>query len=172
MTEGHASISVGSDSAEKKQPFNNSSHDRLDPKIWRVVTVVLIAPFMTQLDSTVVNSSLSIIQKELHSSVEVAQWIISGYLLALALMLPLNGWIVDRIGTKRLYLACFTAFTLASALCGLAGTMAHLILARLIQGIAGGLLAPLTQMTIARIAGRKWPASSVMRRRQFYWLQF
>ncbi|MCC8957663.1 DHA2 family efflux MFS transporter permease subunit [Bradyrhizobium sp. Pear77] len=109
---------------------------------------------MTQLDSTVVSVSLSTIQQELHSSVEVAQWIISGYLLALALMLPLNDWIVDRIGAKRLYLACFTTFTLASALCGSARTIDHLILARLVQGIAGGLLAPLTQMMIARVAGR------------------
>jgi EmrB/QacA subfamily drug resistance transporter len=73
---------------------------------------------------------------------------------ALALMLPLNGWLVDRLGAKRLYLGCFSAFTLASLLCGVARTMDELICARMLQGIAGGLLAPMTQMMIARVAGK------------------
>jgi EmrB/QacA subfamily drug resistance transporter len=128
--------------------------ERLDPRVWRVAAVVFLGPFMTQMDSTVVNVSLSTIRQELHSSIESAQWIISGYLLALALMLPLNGWLVDRLGAKRLYLGCFSAFTLASLLCGAARTMDQLICARVIQGIAGGLLAPMTQLMLARIAGK------------------
>jgi EmrB/QacA subfamily drug resistance transporter len=131
-----------------------SSSDGLDPRVWRVAAVVFLGPFMTGLDSTVVTVSLSTIRQELHSSIASAHWIISGYLLALALMLPLNGWLVDRLGAKRLYLGCFSAFTLASLLCGSARTMDELILARVIQGIAGGLLAPMTQMMIARVAGR------------------
>jgi MFS family permease len=55
----------------------------------------LLGPFMTQMDSTVVNVSLSTIRQDLHASIATAQWIISGYLLALALMLPLNGWMVN-----------------------------------------------------------------------------
>lgn len=128
--------------------------DVLDPRIWRVAAVVLLGPFMTQLDSTVVNVSLAAIRLDLHASIDSAQWIISGYLLALALMLPLNGWLVDRIGAKRLYLGCFSAFTLASLLCGSARTMEQLIAYRVIQGIAGGLLAPMTQMMMARAAGK------------------
>jgi EmrB/QacA subfamily drug resistance transporter len=131
-----------------------SASDRLDPKIWKVIVVVLLGPFMTQMDSTIVNVSLSTIRDALHSTIASAQWIISGYLLALALMLPLNGWIVDRLGAKRLYLGCFSAFTLASLLCGAARTMDQLICARLLQGLAGGLLAPLTQMMLARVAGK------------------
>src|SRR5580704_9324686 len=127
---------------------------KLDPAVLRVVAVVLLGPFMSQVDSTVVNVSLSAIRDDLHSSTEVAQWIISGYLLALALMLPLNGWLVDRWGAKRLYLGCFSGFTLASLLCGAAHTMDELIWARVIQGMAGGLLAPMNQMMIARYAGR------------------
>lgn len=128
--------------------------DRIDPRVWRVAAVVAIGPFMTQLDSTVVNVSLSAISQDLHASTAAAQWIISGYLLALALMLPLSGWLVDRVGAKRLYLGCFSVFTLASLLCGAARTMDELILARLLQGMAGGLLAPMTQMMMARAAGR------------------
>jgi EmrB/QacA subfamily drug resistance transporter len=126
----------------------------LDPKLWKVIGVVMLGPFMAQMDSTVVNVSLSSIREDLHASIAATHWIISGYLLALALMLPINGWLVDRIGAKRLYLVCFSGFTLASLLCGASTTMEGLIRARLLQGIAGGLLAPLTQMMLARAAGR------------------
>jgi EmrB/QacA subfamily drug resistance transporter len=91
----------------------------------------------------------------LHSSTEVAQWIVSGYLIALALMLPLNGWLVDRLGAKRLYLVCFTLFTAASMGCGAARSMSSLVFARVLQGMAGGLLAPLTQLMMARVAGKQ-----------------
>jgi EmrB/QacA subfamily drug resistance transporter len=131
------------------------SDDGMDPRVWKVAAVVFLGPFMSQMDSTVVNVSLSTIRQELRSNIASAQWIISGYLLALALMLPLNGWLVDRLGAKRLYLGCFSAFTLASLLCGAARTMDELICARIIQGIAGGLLAPMTQLMLARVAGRK-----------------
>ena len=63
---------------------------------------------MSQMDSTVVNVSLSAIKQELHSTIASAQWVVSGYLLALALMLPLNVWLVGRLGEKRLYLICFS----------------------------------------------------------------
>jgi EmrB/QacA subfamily drug resistance transporter len=108
---------------------------------------------MTSLDSTVVNVSLATLGHELHVPLTTVQWVTTGYLLALALMLPLSGWLVDRIGAKRVYLCCFTAFTLASLLCGLATSAGVLIGARLLQGMAGGLLAPMAQMMVARGAG-------------------
>ncbi len=120
-----------------------------------MIAVVFLGPFMTQMDSTVVNVALSTIRQDLHATITSAQWMISGYLLALALMLPLNGWLVDRLGAKRLYLGCFSAFTLASVLCGAARTMDELIFARVIQGIAGGLLAPMATMMLARVAGKQ-----------------
>lgn len=131
------------------------SSEKLSPQTWKIIGVVILAPFMSQMDSTVVNVSLSAMAQDLQSSISTAQWIISGYLLALALMLPINGWLVDRIGAKKLYLICFSAFTLASFLCGAAHNMHELIAARVIQGMAGGLLAPLTQLMIARVAGKQ-----------------
>jgi EmrB/QacA subfamily drug resistance transporter len=119
-----------------------------------VAIVAVIGPFMTQVDSTVVNVSLSTISHTLGSSIATAQWIVSGYLLAMALMLPLNGWLVDRMGAKRLYIVCFSTFTLASILCGASRTMGELIVARVFQGLVGGVLAPMTQMMIARVAGK------------------
>jgi EmrB/QacA subfamily drug resistance transporter len=98
--------------------------------------------------------SLASLAADLHVSLSAIQWVTSGYLLALALMLPLNGWLVDRIGAKALYLVCFTAFTLSSALCGLAWSANSLIAFRIFQGMSGGLLAPMAQMMIARAAGK------------------
>ena len=128
--------------------------DRLDPLVWRTVAVVVLGPLMTQMDATIVGVSLSSIGQALHAPIVTVQWVIGGYLLALALMLPLNGWLVDRFGAKTLYLTCFSAFTLASLLCGAARSIDGLIAARLLQGLSGGLLAPMAQMMVARVAGR------------------
>jgi EmrB/QacA subfamily drug resistance transporter len=128
--------------------------DRLDPLIWKVTSVAVLGSFLAQLDATVVNVSLSSLAVDLHSSFATIQWVTSGYLLALALMLPLSGWLVERIGAKSLYLWCFSAFTLSSALCGLAWSADSLIGFRVLQGISGGLMAPMAQMMMARVAGR------------------
>src|SRR3984957_2022919 len=136
--------------------MSHTHSERLEPGAWKIIAVVILGPFMSQMDSTIVNVSLSFIKQELHSSIASAQWVVSGYLLALALMLPLNAWLVARLGAKRLYLICFCSFTLASFLCGAATTMPELIGARLIQGMAGGLLAPLAQLMVARLSGRQF----------------
>lgn len=128
--------------------------DRLDPAIWKIAAVALMGAFVAQLDATIVNASLSNLATELHASLSTIQWVTSGYLLALALMLPLNGWLVDRIGARALYLWCFAAFTLSSALCGLAWSAGSLIGFRMLQGMSGGLLAPMAQMMLARAAGK------------------
>jgi hypothetical protein len=81
-------------------PEQTLKKDRLDPRLWRIVSVAVLGSFLSQLDATVVNVSLSSVAAELHSSLSVIQWVTSGYLLALALMSPLNGWLVERIGLR------------------------------------------------------------------------
>jgi EmrB/QacA subfamily drug resistance transporter len=129
--------------------------DRLAPGVWKVVCVAAIGSFMAQLDATVVNVSLASLAADLHVGLSAIQWVTSGYLLALALTLPLSGWLVDRIGAKALYLWCFAAFTLSSTLCGLAWSANSLIAFRVFQGMSGGLLAPMAQMMVARAAGNQ-----------------
>jgi MFS family permease len=68
---------------------------------------------LAQINSTVVNVALSSLATNLHATLATIQWVTSGYLLALALVMPLNGWLVDRIGARKLYLWCFTSFILA-----------------------------------------------------------
>ena len=133
----------------------HADEDRLAHGVWKVVCVAAIGAFMAQLDATLVNVSLASLAADLHVSLSAIQWVTSGYLLALALTLPLSGWLVDRIGARALYLGCFAAFTFSSALCGLAWSANSLIAFRVLQGMSGGLLAPMAQMMIARVAGRQ-----------------
>src|SRR6202789_331696 len=144
------------------RPMRSSPHlsnaknqlDRLDPLVWKITAVAVLGSLMGQVDATVVNVSLSSLAADLHSSLSSIQWVTSGYLLALALMLPLNGWLVGQLGARSLYLWCFPIFTLSSALCGLAWSANSLIGFRVLQGMSGGLMAPLGQMMIVRAAGR------------------
>jgi EmrB/QacA subfamily drug resistance transporter len=121
-------------------------------KRWALL-VVILGPFMAQLDSTLVNVALSSIRDDFGADMRSVQWVTSGYLTALALALPLNTWFLSFLGVRRLYLLCFALFTTTSVFCGLATSLTQLIVGRLFQGVAGGLLAPLTQFMLARIAG-------------------
>lgn len=134
--------------------MNTPTAGRLDPSVWKIAAVALFGGLLSQLDATIVNVSLSSLGVDLKVGISTVQWVISGYLLALTLVLPLNGWLVDRIGAKALYLWCFSAFTLSSALCGLAWSANSLIAFRVLQGLSGGLLAPMAQMMIASAAGK------------------
>jgi EmrB/QacA subfamily drug resistance transporter len=132
----------------------SGASDRIDPLIWKISAVATLGVLLAQLDATIVNVSLSTLATELHAGLSTIQWVTSGYLLALTLVLPLNGWLVDRIGAKAVYLWCFCTFTLSSALCGLAWSADSLIAFRALQGVSGGLLAPMAQMITARSAGK------------------
>jgi EmrB/QacA subfamily drug resistance transporter len=129
------------------------SDDRIDPAVWRICAVALFGGLLAQIDATIVNVSLAGLASELHAPLATIQWVTSGYLLALTLVLPLNGWMVRRIGARRLYLLCFSSFAVSSALCGVAWSAGSLIGFRVLQGICGGLLAPMAQMMVARAAG-------------------
>jgi len=135
-------------------PEQLQQSEGLGPGVWKILLVVVLGSFLSTLDATVVNVSLSSLSAQLHTRLSVIQWVTSGYLLALALMLPLNGWLVERIGTKRLYVLCISGFTLASALCALSWSANSLIGFRVLQGASGGLMAPMAQLVIARVAGK------------------
>jgi EmrB/QacA subfamily drug resistance transporter len=139
------------------QMTNNADNKRdwFDARLWKILAVAILGPLLATLDATVVNVSLSTLARELGATIATIQWVTSGYLLALGLTLPLTGWLVDRIGTKRLYLLSFSAFTLGSMLCGISWSATSLIAFRALQGMAGGVLAPMAQMMMARHAGRQ-----------------
>jgi MFS family permease len=84
-----------------------SEQERIDPMVWKIAGVAMLAPLMSTLDSTVVNVSLAALGRQLHAPLPTIQWVSSGYLLALALTLPLSGWLVDRVGAKCVYIGSF-----------------------------------------------------------------
>ena len=128
--------------------------ERVDRRVWIIAAACTCGPLMSGLDSTMVNVSLDTIGKVFDAPLGTVQWITTGYLLSLALALPLSGWLLDRIGARRVFLGCFAGFIAFSVLSGLATSIELLIGCRLAQGIAGGLLAPMMQMMMARHAGR------------------
>ena len=115
---------------------------------WIVAISVMCCTFMEVLDTTVVNVSLPHIAGNLSASIDEVTWVLTSYLVANAIILPMTGWLSNYFGRKRLLLFSVVGFTLASFLCGIAPTLMTLILFRLLQGICGGALAPLSQAVL------------------------
>ncbi len=114
----------------------------LDQK-WKVLITVMIGVFMILLDSTIINIAFPTLRQEFGASLTDAQWVISVYVLALGITTPVSGFLADRLGIKRVYLAGLALFTLGSLLCGFARTLPLIIVFRALQGLGGGLAQPL-----------------------------
>ena len=112
---------------------------------WLVTVSVMLATFMEILDTTVVNVSIPHIAGNLSASVEEGTWVVTSYLVANAIILPMSGWLANHFGRRRTLLTCVIGFTLASVLCGLSRSLEALIFFRVLQGLSGGGLQPLAQ---------------------------
>jgi len=110
-----------------------------------VALSVMIATFMEVLDTTVVNVSLPHIAGNLSATTNEATWVVTSYLVSNAIVLPATGWLSRVFGRKRLYMACVSMFVLSSLLCGFATSLAGLITFRVIQGLGGGAMQPISQ---------------------------
>ena len=112
---------------------------------WLAAVAVLAGTFMVVLDTTVVNVSLPHIAGSLSASVEETTWALTAYLAANAIILPMTAWLARLIGRKRLLVLAVGGFTTASALCGMAPSLAALVGFRIVQGMTGGVMQPLSQ---------------------------
>jgi MFS transporter, DHA2 family, multidrug resistance protein len=112
---------------------------------WAITGSVMLVTVMQVLDVTVTNVALPHIQGSLSAGVDEVSWVLTSYLAANAVVLPATGWLAGVFGRKRFFLVCTVTFTLASVLCGLAPNIWVLLVARMIQGIGGGPLMPLSQ---------------------------
>ncbi|NPD17790.1 MFS transporter [Xinfangfangia sp. D13-10-4-6] len=121
--------------------------------IWKVASVAVLGSFLAQIDATMLATALPVLAADMGADLAAIQWVVTGYLLAMVLMLPVAGVLVERIGARNLYLACYAGFGISAALCGLAWSAGSLIALRVLHGMVGGLMAPLAQMMIARVAG-------------------
>jgi DHA2 family multidrug resistance protein len=112
---------------------------------WIIALTTMLGTFMEVLDTSVVNVALPHMKGTYAAGTEEITWIITSYLVANAIILPITGWLGSYFGRKRLYLFCLTTFTLASFACGLAPSLGTQILFRVIQGLSGGAMVPMSQ---------------------------
>jgi EmrB/QacA subfamily drug resistance transporter len=113
-----------------------------DPRRWRALAVTLVVGFMSLLDVTIVNVALPSMSRGLDASPQSVQWVVSGYALTFGLVLVAGGRLGDLVGRRRMFLIGLTGFTLTSAAAGAAPTAGLLVTARLLQGVAAGMLTP------------------------------
>lgn len=114
---------------------------RIKPE-WAVAVAYVAAMFVNILDTTIITVALPTLSREFDAGPGTIEWVVTGYLLSLAVWIPASGWIGDRFGTKRTFLVALTIFTVASALCGQAQSLEQLIFFRILQGVGGGMLTP------------------------------
>src|SRR5438128_1569381 len=112
---------------------------------WFVAAAVIVPTFMEVLDTTIANVALRYIAGGLAAAVIDSEWIITSYLAANAVILPISGWLAAHLGRRNYFMLSIAVFTLASALCGMATSLGQIILFRVIQGLAGGGLQPSSQ---------------------------
>src|SRR5207237_5069876 len=123
-----------------------SEHKHVNP--WIVAIAVMFATFMEVLDTTVVNVSLPHIAGNLSASIDESTWVLTSYLVANAIVLPLTGWLARHFGRKRLLMTSVAGFTISSLLCGIAANLPSLVAFRLLQGATGGAMQPLSQAVL------------------------
>ena len=116
---------------------------RVNP--WLIALAVMLSTFMEVLDTTIVSVAQPNMAGSLASTNDEASWVLTSYLVANAVVLPASGWFALKFGRRRFLIACTALFTIMSVMCGLAPTMGFLVLARVLQGAAGGALQPLSQ---------------------------
>ena len=127
--------------------------DKLDRSIIITGLVIVAGLIMVVLDTTIVNVALNSLSSELDAPLSTTQWVVTGYLIAVALVIPITGWAMDRFGSKSTWITAVTCFVLGSALCATAWSIESLIAFRILQGLGGGMLMPAGQAMIARAAG-------------------
>jgi len=123
-----------------------TEHRHVNP--WIVAIAVMFGTFMEVLDTTVVNVSLPHIAATMSATIDEATWVLTSYLVANAIILPMTGWLAATFGRKRLLMMSVTGFTVSSFLCGIAPNLGSLIAFRILQGATGGALQPLSQAVL------------------------
>src|SRR5580692_5606503 len=112
---------------------------------WIVALAVVVPTFMEVLDTTIANVALRYIAGGLSAAVTDSEWVVTSYLAANAIILPISGWLAANIGRRRYFLLSIAVFTISSVFCGMATSLNQLILFRVVQGLAGGGLQPSSQ---------------------------
>jgi MFS transporter, DHA2 family, multidrug resistance protein len=126
--------------------MSESSSRHVNP--WIVTIAVMLATFMEVLDTTVVNVAIPHMSGNLGATYEEGTWVVTSYLVSNAIILPMAGWLAARFGRRRMLLLCVAGFSITSLMCGLATSLDALIFFRVLQGLSGGGLQPLSQSVL------------------------
>jgi DHA2 family multidrug resistance protein len=118
---------------------------------WPITVSIMLATVMNSLDTTIANVALPHMQGSVSASPEQITWVLTSYIVSAAIMTPLSGWLADRIGRKRMFLISIAGFTAASMLCGIATSLPEIVLFRVLQGVFGAALIPLSQAVLLDI---------------------
>src|SRR5271156_3060167 len=119
--------------------------ERPQPHKWLVAAAVLLGGILTILDGSIVNVALPYMQRSFGVGVDRISWVVTSYLAAVSVMIPMSGWTAVRIGRRRYLLISIVLFVAASALCGLAQSIGQMVLFRILQGAAGAAMMPVSQ---------------------------
>jgi EmrB/QacA subfamily drug resistance transporter len=136
-----------------RQGGNPPEAQGLDRRLLLIASVVVLGSVLVILDATIINVALQALAQDLEAPLPTIQWVVTGYTLALATVIPLSAWTIDRFGAKRTFLASIFLFVLGSALAGAAWNVESLIALRVLQGLGGGLLSPVGMTILTRAAG-------------------
>ena len=118
---------------------------------WPITVSIMLATIMNSLDTTIANVALPHIQGSVSASQDQITWVLTSYIISAAIMTPLSGWLAVKIGRKQLFLLSIAGFTVASMLCGISTSLAEIVGFRLLQGLFGASLIPLSQATLLDI---------------------
>jgi EmrB/QacA subfamily drug resistance transporter len=131
---------------------------------WLVAAVFVSGLFMDLLDTTIVNVALPTLGRDFHAGNTTLEWVVTGYLLSLAVWIPASGWLGDHFGTKKIFLLALFLFTIGSTMCGESWSIGSLIAFRVLQGVGGGMLTPVGTAMLFRAfpANERAQASSVL----------
>jgi EmrB/QacA subfamily drug resistance transporter len=131
----------------------NPAPDRLDRGLVKLLVVLLVGAIPALLDTAIVNVAVDTIGRDLHTTVSSIQWVITGYLLSFAMVIPLSGWALSRFGGRAVWMFSLGLFLAGSVASGAAWSVASLIVFRVVQGIGGGLMVPLVTTLLVQAAG-------------------
>jgi EmrB/QacA subfamily drug resistance transporter len=145
-------MSSGSQTGPRPPPSSGADAP-LGRDVWVVAGVVVLGMIMSILDTTIVNVALETLARDLGSPLSTIQWVATGYLLALAIVIPPSGWASERFGAKRVWMTSVATFGVGSVLCGLAWSAGSLIFFRVLQGFGGGMIVPVGMSMLAQTAG-------------------
>src|SRR5262245_62072928 len=135
------------------QPGADERGDKLSREILVLAGVVILGTIMTVLDLTVVNVAIPALGRDLNASIASIQWVVTGYMLAFATVIPVTGWAAERLGAKRVWLAALGLFLAGSTLAGASWSIGSLIAFRIVQGLGAGMILPVGQTVLAQAAG-------------------